>query len=55
MLATSAGKRRAGEEGEGGEEGTNVHKDPGEGSLEERRMAEAGPQKKVKRRRRMMM
>ena len=32
-----------------------MHEDPGEGSVEERRMAEAGLQKKVKRRRRMMM
>ena len=32
-----------------------MHEDPGEGSVEERRIAEAGLQKKVKRRRRMMM
>ena len=45
-------KREAGEEGEGGGEGINVHEDPGEESVEKRRMAEAGLQKKVKRRRR---
>ena len=32
-----------------------MHEDPGEGSVEERRMAEAGLHKKVRRRRRMMM
>ena len=32
-----------------------MHEDPGEGSVEERRMAEAGLHKKVRRRRMMMM
>ena len=32
-----------------------MHEDPGEGSVEKRRMAEAGLHKKVRRRRRMMM